>query len=425
MHFPESVTAQADFLSSLSPEMIEQFRVSGSLIMPSRLAADGDFGEEASALQLVGHIARLLPNDYAGGIGLESALGLAHTDAMTDPLWYAAYRLISTPKHPPLDPDGLKRQDMKLRDKAADRVRSELMGAGSFFARPSRDKAAEIAFSMGMGIGNESRPPRLHIGAEVAPERKFEEFLTALIEAVNALKSLKPLESNKVSVRWFCREFGHLTRELYQNAAQHGMQTATGKTIPRSFRAVLVRACDLDLQRLAGQDSFTAMLSPFERRTSRKVRAQQQGKVWDAAPTIPLLEISIVDNGPGLVRTWLAAKSLKESGVLVDPDLTTISASDERAILTECFKKHQTSKLRFTAGIGLFDVHRIMRKLGGLIVIRTSRIRVVRDYSKPSEEETPPEFENWDSRSPLLPEISGACVTLLLPLVPVGGAVEV
>ena len=424
MRFPESVSAQEPFLVDLPQKLKAVLAESKTLVLPNRLAAGGDFGEEAAALHLVGHMARCLPRGYLGGLGLVSETALTYPDVMVDPLWYASSRLLSSPHSPPLDlqstldPRSSKAREHHLADPFADGVRLGHMGPDSFFTHPARP----LSYAMALGSLAEARPPGLQVDDRVRPEGRFEELFSSLVERLDVLRHLKPLERDRVSVRWFCEEFAHLTRELYLNATQHGQLTAAGRAIPRAFRAVLVKACDLDLQRLARGDAFTAMLGAFERRTRARIQSRQRGNVWQVPPAVPLLEISIIDNGPGLVRTWLAAQALKETGSLLEPDLTLVSAADEQRMVNECFEKHRTTKSVRGAGIGLFDVHRIMKRLGGIVIVRTSRIRVVQDYSRPPADGGIPRLENWDAQRPALPEISGTCVTLLLPLVPVADA---
>jgi hypothetical protein len=134
---------------------------------------------------------------------------------------------------------------------------------------------------------------------------------------------------------------------------------------------------------------------------------------------VPLIEISMVDNGPGLVRTWLSAEQWTSTGILSQVDLSKVSLESERDIIERCFEKHRTSKRTPLSGIGLYDVHRIMRRLGAMLVVRTSRVRLVRDYSRREVEPSAvPQFENWDPKQPELPEIAGVSVSAFVPLIP-------
>ena len=429
MQFPASISDQPAFLKSLTSADWSSDNVLRQITLPKDLAASGDFCEEAAALQMVGHLAR-----YAADRGVqETTLESVSTQPLSGVSnywhfapWYAALRALQYSKSPAIDPPRVPQKVFpSLGSVPGSDVQRALLDRSSGFVPMD---GAKRAFALAIGSGIESKPPALHLGSDVAPESDIGDVLMRVFENIGVAELLQNLSSDVVVTRgWFMREISHMARELYLNAVEHGTKSEAGVFLPRVVRGVIVRLCPLELSRLANQDTFTAMMSPFLGRCRERVlrRRKLTGKGAEPTAPIPLLELSFVDNGPGFVRTWLSAESRRNTGRIISADLDNVTPSDEQHIVQSCFDKHRTTKSSTGVGIGLYDVHKLMRRLGGIIVVRTSQVHLIRDYSRVAAPNAPPpDFENWDPRNPRLPEISGVAVSLLIPLVPLPPSAE-
>jgi len=85
---------------------------------------------------------------------------------------------------------------------------------------------------------------------------------------------------------------------------------------------------------------------------------------------------------------------------------------DERDAVLSSLKKNATTKVETGAGNGIPDVLGVLRQVGGLMTIRTGRLRLFTSF-KPGEGDVF-QFDEW-SDAPLAPAV-GAVVSLILPI---------
>lgn len=407
VRFPDSISAHTPFLECLRQSVDDS---ATKLRLPAKLIADGNFTEEAQALLLVGHCARTIV--AAGRQNLQVEAESAELD---DAHVYAAHRLLSY-RSASTDPKSRSEVLPRLHDPFLLRVRRDLLSSSGLRRHPN----GRAAFMMAAGSSREGFPDALHqADGGVIGEADFERALRALVEAVGQRNAVANLKTVNVSEDWFYRQFTLLLRELYLNAYQHGRKSEGGKTLRRCLRVVSARQSTLSLDNLRGNDAFTAQLSPFWRRCLSL--QQRNAKLLERKMTtraVPLLELSVVDNGPGLVRTWLANEKEYSTGMLMPVDLSAVSLEKEMEVVAHCFQKHATTKPDVDAGLGLYDAHKVMSRLGGMLIVRTSRVHVASDYSVRNVSKQSVPFVHWNPNVGLLPEISGLSMTALIPLVP-------
>lgn len=179
---------------------------------------------------------------------------------------------------------------------------------------------------MAAGSSNEGYPVALQqTGDAVIGEADFQSVLRALVGAVGQQAAVAKLANQNVAESWFYKQFTLMLRALYLNAHQHGQKAEDGDTIQRVFRAVTARTSTLNLRNIAGQDAFTAQLSPFWRRCITRLELNAKLRGLRKERFVPLLELSVVDNGPGLVRTWIANEKQQTTGKLSRVDLAAVS----------------------------------------------------------------------------------------------------
>ena len=416
--FQDAIPNRVNFASSISGQtaFLRDMEAIGTsdmltLNMPSRLAADGDFGEEAAAIQLVGHVGRWASRLRIARVDVQAVDLLQRSDVIAEPHQYAARRLLmGRSVRPSTAPSTIA---PRVESAVASSIRADLASPSGVFTHPN----GTMSFMMAFDDERDGLPQALHAGFNVVSEESFGTIMSTLVGSIGASSALQNI-AGSVSPRWFREQFSLLLRELYLNGFEHGRRSEDGRAFARVLRCILARLTMLKYSRIANQDSFTAMMSPFLNRCTQRIVRANKLTGTRYPDDIPLLEFSVIDNGPGLVRTWLASEAQRLSGEYRAADLRDVSTDSERAIVERCFQKHQTSKRTATAGLGLFDVHKIMRRLGALLIVRTSRVRLVCDCSKDHGELATIRFEDWDPKQPELPEISGTTVTALIPLLP-------
>ena len=81
-----------------------------------------------------------------------------------------------------------------------------------------------------------------------------------------------------------------------------------------------------------------------------------------------MLDITIVDSGPGFARRWTGLSS------------QALTFDHECKAVVECFKKYNSSDSAESSGSGLSNVLRDLRKLGGWFKLRTGRTLIERSF---------------------------------------------
>ncbi|MOA36275.1 hypothetical protein D3C78_1577880 [compost metagenome] len=112
--------------------------------------------------------------------------------------------------------------------------------------------------------------------------------------------------------------------------------------------------------------------------------------------------MSYFDSGPGLVSRFTGRP------------VTDMSIEEERKFLLNCLQHKATSKSEDAAGEGLPSVLSELRKVGGLMRIRSGRLSVFNVFTRGDMQRDIFDFEDW-TEAPLSPA-QGAVVSILVPL---------
>ena len=174
--------------------------------------------------------------------------------------------------------------------------------------------------------------------AVVVPQSQRNEFI----------KAVKPSVSEVV-------------RELFENTHKHGRENEIGDVLPTNFRGVIFNSVDVTLSRLNKlvQSGTEGMLG---------FTAEWAGWMKDNQRKLPVLDITVVDSGPGYARRW-TAKSKKD-----------LSYEEEVGAVVDCFKKNNSTSPNLGDGSGLTHVLTDLRKLRGWFRLRTGSVGVSRSF---------------------------------------------
>ena len=184
--------------------------------------------------------------------------------------------------------------------------------------------------------------------------------------------------------------------ELFRNTHEHARHDLAGNFIKRSLRAVQARRHPIAPQALARIAEDTPALAAYCRRLQpRPGRAQLQ-----------LLEVSVLDSGPGLAARWLGR------------ELTAADRGDvELNAVKACFAKGASTKPRPGAGMGLPNLIGVGRKSNGFLRLRTGAQSLGADLGVQGDQPlgTAPELEALHGDR-IIARATGTLWTLLLPI---------
>ena len=141
----------------------------------------------------------------------------------------------------------------------------------------------------------------------------------------------------------------------------------------------------------------------FEGSEDLKRYWQRESSTTDNNKTsLRALHISFFDSGPGFASR-MSGRAVQE-----------MSLEDERRYLLKCLQPRQSSKTLDAAGIGLPAILTELRRVGGLIRIRSGRLCIYNQFEENDRQRDLGDFRDWDNAD--LAPVAGAVVTLMIPL---------
>ena len=149
---------------------------------------------------------------------------------------------------------------------------------------------------------------------------------------------------------------GQVLYESFKNTAEHAYLDIKGRRSARGMRSVTIAAQKVDRDQFKSSaviSSDQPAASDYFERLRRQYRAPRRRK------HIEMLEISILDSGPGLAKTILRTCPHREP-------------LDDIQLVARCFRKHKTAKPGPSSGIGLNRILELIHELNGFMRLRTS-----------------------------------------------------
>lgn len=214
-----------------------------------------------------------------------------------------------------------------------------------------------------------------------------------------------------------------LVEELFANTHDHARVDENGFAYPfGNVRGIFMRTFEYRARKTeSGDDSgplgryfaWTSLQKNTHRPTAEenvqrfeKMRPRRESL---AAPLVGtrMLEVTVYDTGPGLARRW-ASQHVASS------DLQSISIEEEVEYVKACFEMHATTKKSKGFGQGLNSSLEALKALGAFLSLRTGRLFLHQDFSKPYTTKFAP--EPWHLRQPELPTTPGTSYTIAIPL---------
>lgn len=190
--------------------------------------------------------------------------------------------------------------------------------------------------------------------------------------------------------------FAEALYELFRNTEEHGRRDQLGNQLKRSLRGIHARRHAIEP---AAMVTITEGFNPLAEWAARLPRPRPDAR--DAQ----MIELSVFDSGPGFAARWARCR------------LEDIEPDAEVEAIRQCFSKHQSSKSRSGAGLGLCNLIDLLRAKGGFLRLRTGRQSLYADLSIERERPygDPPNLQPWGTGGHIA-RVAGTLVTVLLPL---------
>ena len=150
---------------------------------------------------------------------------------------------------------------------------------------------------------------------------------------------------------------GQLLHESFRNTAEHAYLDVSGNVPSRGMRSVTIAVQQVErdeFKSCAVTSSEQPRVAAYFDRLRAKYRSSYGRKHID------VLEISVLDSGPGFAQTIYRACAQEA------PPL------DEAGLVAHCFKKHRSAKSGPSSGIGLSRILESIHDLDGFMRLRTS-----------------------------------------------------
>ena len=192
----------------------------------------------------------------------------------------------------------------------------------------------------------------------------------------------------------FLRACAVFANELIKNTQEHASRDHAGKPYVEHVEGLIISWYEMT------RDLYEEDFQSHPR--LREFWLTEQAPIRGGSSTaLRGLQLSFFDTGPGFASRATGRP------------LAALSLAQERSAVIESLRKNTTTKTETGAGNGIPEVLETLREVGGLITIRTGRLRIFRAFS-PGEPGDAFQFENW-SNEELAPSV-GSTVSIILPI---------
>ena len=190
---------------------------------------------------------------------------------------------------------------------------------------------------------------------------------------------------------------GQLLYESFRNTAEHAYLDVRGNVPPKGMRSLAI-----GIHQVKRSDFNSSAVTSSDRpQVADYFDWLQKHRSYEKRKHIDVLEISVLDSGPGFAKT-ISRVCDSEGGSL--DDVTQVA---------RCFQKHQSAKSGRSSGIGLSRILQSVHDLGGFMRLRTSTTESFFAGSPAYS----PEMNPLDFIHGALADVQGTSLTVVIPLV--------
>lgn len=216
---------------------------------------------------------------------------------------------------------------------------------------------------------------------------KMQESMAKLIDFVNK-QSAGQIPLSLIS------SLGLFSHELLKNTQEHARTNHLGKDYLAHVEGLILGWTRFDSEIFSSDFSGNENLRSY---WEREANETESGK-----SSLRAFQISFFDSGPGFVSRFTGRQ------------VTEMTLEEERKFLIQCLQHKASSKPENAAGEGLPAVLGELRKVGGLMRIRSGRLSLFNVFSPGELERDIFAFEDWTQS--LLSPVEGAVVSIIVPL---------
>lgn len=188
-----------------------------------------------------------------------------------------------------------------------------------------------------------------------------------------------------------------LLYEIFRNTHAWARTRVDGVPIRRNARGVLIRQYRGSKSEMASQHASTPAMKAYIETLAERTKGDR----------MRLLELSVFDGGPGLVRRFTRQQDLNE-----------LTSQREVQVIAESFARHATTSNAAHRGEGLEAAISELNAVDGFLRLRTGRISVHRDFGAIPRGVNEPLGESGDNATTGLPPVAGTVFTFVVPLDP-------
>lgn len=230
--------------------------------------------------------------------------------------------------------------------------------------------------------------PLFRASGQVKPPSEMAAEMRRLIDFVNKQSGRTSVPESLIEI------LGLFCTELVSNTQEHATSDHLGLPYLAHVEGVMV-----GWRRL--EDEIFA--EDFDGSEDLRRYWQRESSTTDNNKTsLRALHISFFDSGPGFASR-MSGKAVQD-----------MSLQEEREYLLKCLQPRQSSKTLDAAGIGLPAILNELRRVGGLIRIRSGRLCIYNQFEENDVQRDLGDFRDWDNAD--LAPVAGAVVTIMIPL---------
>lgn len=187
------------------------------------------------------------------------------------------------------------------------------------------------------------------------------QYVNSLVEQI--LGTMIKSHSKRDFLADFIESVAGIVAELFENTHNHARTDYKGDVLQKNFRAVIFSISDVDeyrMEHLIKNRGAQGFLSTYTQWSGWKKKHESK--------KLSILEITVVDSGPGFARRWTGK------------DSSELNYSEEVESVLKCFEKGKTTSTNFASGSGLTFVLNDLKKLNGWFRLRTGRVAASKSF---------------------------------------------
>ena len=225
----------------------------------------------------------------------------------------------------------------------------------------------ESAFLLCLDSYSGGLPHQLYVGEQEKAVVNWDSFRVLIDQLIKSVARDEDVRGNLIG------NLGRISTiflELFKNTHDHARKGIAGETLGDSVRSIHAHFYPMDslkgfIVTKAKEECNQVELYVRNLATENPKVAVRGQKARDVAG---LLELSVLDSGPGLAAKWLGV------------DVSNHDVATQMTAVMECFRKGASTIPGGGRGYGLWKVLQEIKSLKGFIRVRTNNVHAIRQF---------------------------------------------